>query len=82
MEEWVKKQLLKIVEGYECKEVYNADATGLFCRLLCYKTLSLKGDHCKTGRNSKVRITVLLPCNAGGTGRLPLVFNCGGGNTH
>jgi hypothetical protein len=29
VEEWVKKKLLKIVEGYEPTNIYNADETGL-----------------------------------------------------
>jgi hypothetical protein len=36
-----------------------ADETGLFFRLALNKTLSLKGDPCNGGKNSKERITVL-----------------------
>jgi hypothetical protein len=71
VEEWRKEQLLKIFEGYEHKNVYNEDETGLFFRLPPNKTLSVKGDPCNGGKNSKERITVLLACNADGTDRLP-----------
>jgi len=32
VEEWRKEELLKINEGYECKDIYNADETGMFFR--------------------------------------------------
>jgi hypothetical protein len=71
VEEWRKEQLLKIFEGYEPKNIYNADETGLFFRLPPNKTLSLKGDPYNGGKNSKERITVLLVFNADGTDKLP-----------
>jgi hypothetical protein len=70
-EEWRKEQLLKIFDVYELKNIYNADESGLFFRLPPNKTLSLKGDPCNGGKNSKERITVLLACNADGTDKLP-----------
>jgi hypothetical protein len=42
--EWRKEQLLKIINGYEYKNIYNAGETGLFSRLPLNKTLSLKGN--------------------------------------
>jgi hypothetical protein len=69
--EWRKEQLLKIIEGYDNKNIYSADETGLFFRLTPNKTLSLKGDPCTGGKNSKKWIIVLLACNDNGTDRLP-----------
>jgi hypothetical protein len=71
VEEWRKEQLLKISESYKPMNIYNADETGLFFRLPPNKTLSLKGDPCNGGKNSKEKITVLLACNADGTGKFP-----------
>jgi hypothetical protein len=51
--QWRKEQLLRITEGYKCKNIYNADDTGLFSRLPPNKTLSLKGDPGSGGSNSK-----------------------------
>jgi hypothetical protein len=64
VEEWRKEQLLKIIEGYKPKNIYNADETELLFRLPTNETVSLKGDPCNGGKNSKKRITVLLACNA------------------
>jgi hypothetical protein len=69
VEEW-KKELLKIIERYESKNLFSADETGLFFRLPSNKTLSLKGDLCSGGNDTKERITVLLACNADGTDKL------------
>jgi hypothetical protein len=71
VEEWRKEQLLITVEGYEPKNVYIADETGLFFTLPPNKTLNLKRDPCSGGRNSKERITVLLAYSVDGTDRLP-----------
>ena len=55
-----------ICEGYEVKNIYNTDETGLLFRTLINKTLSFKGEQCRGGKNSKERLTVLLCCNADG----------------
>jgi hypothetical protein len=68
---WKKEQLLKIIEGYKPKNIYNADETGLSFRLLPNKILSLKGDPCSGVRNSMEKIMILLACNAIGTDQLP-----------
>lgn len=64
MEECRKAQVLKIIES--C----NADETGLFVRLPHNKTLSLKGNPCNGGRNTKKRVMVLLACSANRTDTL------------
>jgi hypothetical protein len=69
--EWRKEQLLKIIEGYEPKNIYNADETGLFFMLPPNKILSLKGNLCSGGRNSKERIMVLLAYSVSGTDKTP-----------
>jgi hypothetical protein len=62
------EKVLKIIEGYEPKNIYNAEETGLFFRLPPNITRqSLKEDPCKGGKNSEVRIMVPLACNADGT---------------
>jgi hypothetical protein len=69
--QWRKEKLLKIIEGYEPKNIYNADETELFFRLPPNKTISLKRESCNGGKNSKEMIMVLSLCNANGTDKLP-----------
>jgi hypothetical protein len=69
--EWRKEQLLKIIEGYEPKNIYNADETGLFFRLPTNETMSLNEDPCYDGKNAEERITVPLACNADVIDKLP-----------
>lgn len=74
VEEW-GKNLPELVEGYEPKDVYNADETGLFFNCLPDRTLALKGESCHGGKSAKDRITVLLCCNSDGSDkRIPIVI--------
>ncbi|XP_054721300.1 tigger transposable element-derived protein 6-like [Uloborus diversus] len=71
--EWLEI-LTEICEGYEAKDIYNADETGLFFRVLPNKTLCFKGEKCSGGKSSKERLTVLLCCNSEGEFEVPLVI--------
>jgi hypothetical protein len=53
--------------GWKEEDVFNADETALFWRVLPNKTLHFKGDKCSGGKRSKERITVLLVANMAGT---------------
>lgn len=73
-EDWTGK-LLKLIEGYESKNVFNADETGLFFKCLPAHTFSFKGEKCHGGKNSKDRITLLLAVNMDGSEKLtPLLI--------
>jgi hypothetical protein len=63
VEEWLER-LPSLLAGFEPKDVFNCDETGLLFRALPDKTLAAKGDACKGGRLSKERLTVLL-CTRG-----------------
>ncbi|UYV75558.1 K02A2.6-like [Cordylochernes scorpioides] len=68
---FVENQLI----NYACKDIFNADETGLFWRLLPDKTLHFKGETCTGGNASKERITILLCCNMDGSEKMqPLVI--------
>ncbi|XP_064647061.1 tigger transposable element-derived protein 6-like [Lineus longissimus] len=65
VDEW-KKKLPELVAGYDPKDIFNMDETGLFyCALPC-KTLRVRGDECKGGKKSKDRITASLCVNLEG----------------
>lgn len=71
---WIKNEFPKIVENYKPSDVYNADETGLFFKLMPDKTLKFKNEKCTGGKLSKERITVLLCANSDGSEkRRPLV---------
>ena len=63
IESWAER-LPEIVKGYELKDIWNADETGLFWRALPDKSLSVKKGRCKGEIYAKQRITVLLIVNA------------------
>lgn len=71
--DWLKR-LPSIIEGYEPKNIFNADETGLFYRTVPTRSMVAKGDRCKGGKVAKERITVLLCCSATGEKIRPLVI--------
>ena len=70
------KQLRKMEEeGYTQNQVFNADETGLWWRLLPSRALIHCGEReAKNFKKSKERVTLLACSNAAGTCRLPLTF--------
>ena len=74
VEEW-KKRLPMLLDSYSMDNVYNADETGLFFKLLPERSMVLSKDSCRGGKRSKERYTVLLCSNWSGTHKLkPLVI--------
>ena len=49
----LKEQLESILTDYEPKDIFNADETGLFLKLLSDRTFAFKGEDVKGGK--KVR---------------------------
>ncbi|GBN01299.1 hypothetical protein AVEN_201320-1 [Araneus ventricosus] len=50
---------------------WNADETGLFFQCLPNKTAVFEGEECHGGKQSKLRVTVLLATNQSGKEKLP-----------
>ena len=74
IEHW-KSESPKKTEGYEDRDIFNADETGLFFNLLPDKTLNFSGQPCHGGKYSKERLTVLLCANKDGSIKVvPLVI--------
>jgi hypothetical protein len=63
---WLES-LPSLLEGYEARDVYNADETGLFFNVLPDRTLAYKGETCHGGNHSKDRLTVLLCVDSDGS---------------
>uniref|UniRef100_A0A1E1X318 Putative tigger transposable element n=1 Tax=Amblyomma aureolatum TaxID=187763 RepID=A0A1E1X318_9ACAR len=70
VDDWKATLSAILIEGYAPRDIYNADETGLFFRVQPSKSLSLKGEACHGGKNSKERLTVLLCCNMDGSDKL------------
>ena len=73
VEDW-KRKLISICEGYELKNIFNADETGLFYKQLPSKTLAKKGEICAGGKLAKERLTCLFICSATGEKLIPLII--------
>lgn len=74
IQDWFSK-LPTLIQGYDPRDIYNADETGLFYKCLPDHTLALKGEACHGGKSSKERLTVLLCTNSDGSDkRKPVVI--------
>ena len=73
IDDW-SKRLKDITEGYELKDIFNADETGLYFRTLPKKSMVKKGESCKGTKLAKDRVTVLCACSATGEKLKPLVI--------
>ncbi|XP_014451818.1 tigger transposable element-derived protein 4 [Alligator mississippiensis] len=72
---WKNTTLLSILREYDAKNIYNADETGLFYKMLPNKTLAFRDKRCIDGEHSKQRLTILLMANMDGSDkRKPLVI--------
>ncbi|GBO35602.1 Tigger transposable element-derived protein 4, partial [Araneus ventricosus] len=60
--DWFRK-LKSLLKGYDDRDIFNADETDLFYRVLTEKTSCLEGEKCSGGKISKERLTLLLCCN-------------------
>ena len=61
-----KERLPEILEGYSEENIFNMDETGCFWQALPEKGFAKKGETCKGGKKSKLRITIAFFVNACG----------------
>lgn len=61
------------MKGYNPCDIFNADETGLFYKLMPEKTLQLKGEKCSGGKRSKDRLTLLVALSMDGSENLKLL---------
>ena len=73
VDDWLCNKLPSLLEEYDPKDVFNADETGLFFKLLPDRTYTYKGDNCHGGKRSKERITLMIAANMDGSEKLPLL---------
>ena len=73
MLQWNEKLAL-LLQSYSPDDIYNADETGIFFRLLPDKTLEFKNVDCHGGKKNKERLTAMVCANMSGTDKLPLLI--------
>jgi hypothetical protein len=69
-----KARIVELCEGYEDKNIFNCDETGLYFKGLPNKSLVNPNEDRKGGKRSKERITILLCCSANGEKLKPLLI--------
>jgi len=69
-----KQELCDRLKGFEPRNVFNADETGLFFKCLPTHTLGFKNERCHGGKGSKERVTLLLAANMDGSEKLKPVM--------
>ncbi|XP_072142106.1 tigger transposable element-derived protein 4-like, partial [Dermacentor andersoni] len=70
---WKDGKLREYLGEYRPEDIFNADETALFYRLLPENTLTFKDDDCTGGKRSKERVSVLIAANMTGTERCRLL---------
>ncbi|GFR60191.1 tigger transposable element-derived protein 6 [Elysia marginata] len=58
-----KERLPKLIEGYDERDIFNMDESGLFFKTSAVKSFYIKGEKCGGGKKSKERITISLCAN-------------------
>lgn len=72
---FLEEILLPLLESYAPEDVYNADETSLYYKLLPGRTYAFRGEQVIGGRSSKDRLTLMLCANMAGTDKLqPLII--------
>ncbi|XP_050335026.1 tigger transposable element-derived protein 4-like [Bactrocera neohumeralis] len=65
--DWLLQTWPTISNNYSMDNIFNADETGIFYKMLPDKTHKMKGETCSGGKMSKERITAMICANASGT---------------
>lgn len=69
-----KEKLNSLLTHYAPQDIFNADETGIFFRMLPDKTLEFKDVKCHGGKKNKERLTAMVCANMDGTEKLPLLI--------
>ncbi|XP_045461753.1 tigger transposable element-derived protein 4-like [Harmonia axyridis] len=64
---WLTTVWPNLRRQFSNEEIFNADETGFFYKLLPDRTLKFKGENCCGGKLSKERLTVMVAANLSGT---------------
>ncbi|XP_023238913.1 tigger transposable element-derived protein 4-like [Centruroides sculpturatus] len=73
VENWLRDVWPKLRGEYADEDIYNADETGIFYKLLPDKTFKFKKEKCVVGKLAKDRITAFVCANMTGTDKRKLL---------
>ena len=73
LSDWLSKDLPALLKQYSPKDIFNADETGIFWRMMPNKTMCFKAEACHGGKQSKERVTALACANMDGTEKIDLL---------
>ena len=75
IDDWQRDVMPTLIAGVEPCNIYNADETALFYRILPHHTYTLRDERCQGGKKKKDRVSVLLATNMDGSDKLmPLII--------
>ncbi len=70
-----KENLPNIIQGYDTRDIWNVDQTGLFWKGVPNRNFVLQGEKCKASKLAKEKLTIALLCSATSEKFKPLVIN-------
>ena len=71
---WHTDVFLDIIDKYKPSDIYNADKTAIFWKLLPDRTMTFQSDDLHGSKISKERISVLVCANMDGSDKVPLLI--------
>ena len=69
-EKWLHDEWPDMCKRFSPENIYNADETALYFRMLGDRTLAFSDDKSAGGKKNKERVTILLCCNMSGSDKL------------
>ncbi|XP_038067336.1 tigger transposable element-derived protein 4-like [Patiria miniata] len=73
VKDWLITDLSPLLVVYKPSNIFNANETGIFYRLLPDRLLAFKGKACNGGERSEERLTAMVCANMDGSEKLPLL---------
>ncbi|XP_060592007.1 tigger transposable element-derived protein 6-like [Ruditapes philippinarum] len=61
-DEWKERTLPALLKDFSPQNIFNADETGLFYKLMPSYSLNVRGETCTGGKKGKERLTFLVAC--------------------
>ena len=73
-ETWSSTVLAQLLQEYSPRDIYNADETGIYFRVVPHGFLCFSTDKLSGRKKAKERVTVLVCANMDGSDKWPLLI--------